>query len=97
MTALADLKNQLSMTADDDVDDDFIAAKIAAAETYTTAMIGAETPVAYDEASADLRQAILMLAAHWFENREASTIGTSAAIVPMGYADLVATHRKWVF
>jgi len=96
VTATAALRLQLSLN-DDEADDDFLTGRIAAAEAYTTAMIGAETPVAYGDAPADLQLAILMLAAHWYENREATLVGISADELPFGYEALVASHRKWVF
>ena len=96
LTALTDLKAQLNII-DDDADDDLLARKIAAAEASVSADIGAATPVVYADAPADLCEAILMKAAHLFENREAVLVGISAQELPLGYADLIAPHRKWVF
>ena len=96
MTALLDLKAQLNII-DDDADDALLDRKIAAAEASVSADIGALTPVTYGDAPADLREAILMKAAHLFENREAVLVGISAQELPLGYADLIAPHRKWVF
>ncbi|GHA34971.1 hypothetical protein GCM10007989_33600 [Devosia pacifica] len=96
MTALTDLKAQLNIV-DDDADDGLLNRKIAAAEASVSADIGAETPVSYADAPADLQEAILMKAAHLYENREAVLVGISANELPMGYADLIAPHRKWVF
>lgn len=96
MTALLDLKAQLNII-DDDADDALLERKIAAAEASVSADIGAATPVTYGNAPADLREAILMKAAHLFENREAVLVGVSAHELPLGYADLIAPHRKWVF
>jgi uncharacterized phage protein (predicted DNA packaging) len=96
VTALLDLKAQLNII-DDETDDDLLERKIAAAEASVSADIGAVTPVTYDDAPADLREAIMMKAAHLFENREAVLVGISAQELPLGYADLIAPHRKWVF
>lgn len=96
MTALADLKSQLSL-AEDEAEDAFLSAKIAAAEAFTTSTIGAEDPITYGDAPADLQQAILMLAAHWFENREASLADGTLNEVPLGYRELVSTYRQWAF
>lgn len=95
MTALIDLRAQLNII--DDTDDALLAGKIAAAEAHTTNVTGAQTPVTYDDAPADMRQAILMLAAHWFENREATIAGMRADPVPFGFDELIASHRAWVF
>lgn len=96
MTVLADLKSQLSLS-EDEAEDDFLSAKIAAAEAFTTAAIGAEELLTYADAAPDVQQAILMLAAHWFENREASLAEGNLSEVPIGYRELVSSHRQWVF
>lgn len=95
MTALADLKAQLNIT--DDADDALLERKIAAAEATVTGDIGAETPVAYGTAPADIGEAILMLAAHLYENREAVLVGVGAEALPLGYDHILQAHRKWVF
>ena len=96
MTALIDLKAHLNIVGDD-TDDALLTAKIASAEAHTTNVIAADVPLTYDAAPADLKQAILMLAAHWYENREATIVGVSSNLVPFGYQDLVVSHRKWFF
>lgn len=95
MTAISDLKAQLNIT--DEADDDLLGRCIASAEAFTTAYIGGGTPVEYTRAPADLRQAILLLAAHWFENREATLIGINATELPLGFYELASSHREWVF
>jgi hypothetical protein len=94
VTALADLKSQLNII--DDADDTLLAGKLAAAVAFTKNEIGSEDPLAYDDAPADLQQAILLLAAHWYENREASVIGLTAIDLPLGYRDILQSHRVWV-
>lgn len=103
MTALAALKAHLNML-DADHDDTLLTDKIEAAITFTSHHVGkldAQTgdPVTlmWDTAPADVRQAILMLAAHWYENREATLIGIGGAETPIGYFDLLLAHRRWVF
>jgi hypothetical protein len=44
-----------------------------------------------------LREAVLQLAAWWFEQREAGIIGHSVATPPHGLAELVAEYREWTF
>lgn len=41
----------------------------------------------------DLRFAVLLLAAHWFENREASTL-LNLNQIPLGYDSIVTSHRR---
>lgn len=95
MTAIEALKAQLNIT--DDADDALLTHKIAAAEATITGDIGAETPVAYGTAPADIGEAILMLAAHLYENREAVLVGVGAEALPLGYEHILQAHRKWVF
>ena len=42
-----------------------------------------------------LRQAIKMLAAAWYETREAVTVGEQGAAVPLGVANLISTYRRF--
>lgn len=42
-----------------------------------------------------LASAILMHVAHLYENREASLVGVSAQVLPMGYDDLVEPYKMW--
>lgn len=52
----------------------------------------------YGETGADvprpLRLALLMLAAHWFENRSAAIVGDAAQALPLGFAELAAPYRR---
>jgi len=43
----------------------------------------------------DLGQAVLMLAAYWFDNREAA--GEGMREMPFGVADIVAGYREYTF
>lgn len=96
MNALNDLKARLNII-DDDTEDGLLAGMIADALDHTGTAIGALAPVSYDDAPGGIRRAVLMLAAHFYENREAVLVGTSGNELPMGYADLIAPHQKWVF
>lgn len=42
-----------------------------------------------------LKQAILLMVGHWFENREASVVGASVAALPMAVDALIAPYRRW--
>jgi uncharacterized phiE125 gp8 family phage protein len=50
-----------------------------------------------DGAPADLEHAVYMLAAHWYENREASLVGVTAQVLPIGMTDIIAEHRRYTF
>lgn len=43
---------------------------------------------------ADLIQALKILVAHWFENRDAVIIAGSGTVVPVGFDGLVANYRQ---
>lgn len=102
-TALDALKAHLNLL-DADTDDADLTLKLDAAIAFTSQHVGAIDPdtgapvaLTWDTAPADLQLAILQLAGHWFENREAVIIGASGADVPLSYWDLLLPHRRWVF
>lgn len=95
MTALADLKAHLNL--EHDLDDNLLTGQIEAAEEMVARHIGEDEPVSYVAAPAALKQAILQLAAHFYENREASLVGVSASELPFGFHDLVRPFRTWSF
>lgn len=45
----------------------------------------------------DVEQAVYMLAAHWYENREASIVGVTAMPLPMGVSDILDNYRNFTF
>lgn len=49
------------------------------------------------EVPAPLRQAALLLMAHWFENRSAAAFGGGFGILPMGVKSLVTPFRRVFF
>lgn len=46
---------------------------------------------------ADVEHAVLMLAGHFYENREATLVGVSITEIPLGVADIVRNHRRYTF
>lgn len=93
MTAVTvpELKAQLNI--DHNLDDALLAQKIDAATAYASSYIGSAIP---DPAPAAVKQAVLMLAAYWYEVREAATFGGNPYRVPFGFTDLLQAHRAWV-
>lgn len=92
------LKLHLNIT--DDADDTVITQYLNAAQTHLERQLG----FALDDADefpdgtpADVDQAVLMLAAHWYENREATLVGVTAQSLPMGVADIVGNYRTYSF
>ena len=90
------VEQKLHMNIEEDFldDDPVISAYIAAAESYTTALLG-ENVAAMTPVPGALRQAIRMLAAHYYENREASAFDGRANELPFGFLALVAPYRRW--
>ncbi|SKA26357.1 head-tail connector protein [Consotaella salsifontis] len=50
-----------------------------------------------DGTPADVEQAVLMVAAHFYENREATLVGVSAQEMPIGALDIIREHRRYSF
>jgi uncharacterized phage protein (predicted DNA packaging) len=87
-----ELKLQLNL--DHDLDDDLLIGKLAAAQVWVGNYIG--TPLAdLDSIPATINEAVLQLAAAWYEQREATSYGSSGEAVPFGVHDLLAGHRLW--
>lgn len=91
---LDDAKRHLNVT--DTADDTLIEAKIEAAEAWVSRWL--TIPLSeMTTVPADLKQAVLMVVGHFYENREASLIGISAEEVPFGVRDIIDQHRAWSF
>jgi uncharacterized phage protein (predicted DNA packaging) len=90
-----DLKAHLNVTTD--ADDALLADKLAAAEQWVAGYTG--TDIDADPADVDepIKEAVRQLAAHLYENREASLVGVSAEQLPFGFLDLLAPYRAWAF
>jgi uncharacterized phage protein (predicted DNA packaging) len=94
LVTVADAKAHLNIV--DDADDELIAAKIEAAESWVAAFTGsdfADDEAFPDGAPAPVLEAIRKLVADLYEHRESSD-ETGA---PFGVADLLAPYRKWTF
>jgi uncharacterized phiE125 gp8 family phage protein len=63
----------------------------------TAAGVEIDVEVGYGGAPANvpesLRQALLLLVAHWYENRGMIAIGQTVAVLPMAVAALIAPYR----
>lgn len=95
---LATLKAHCNVTGSDD--DDLLMRLLNAAKAHTVARLGFAIDDATEFPSGtpdDLEQAVFMLAAHWYENREASIAGVTIQTVPFGYADILANYRTYTF
>lgn len=93
MIDLEAAKAHLNVTID--ADDVLIGDKLAAAKAFVAAYTG-ETADS-DETPPPVREAVLQLTAHLYENREASLIGITAQHLPFGFLDLLANYRAFAF
>lgn len=93
---LSDMKNHLGLTADQTEDDALIAAKIAAAQDHIERLLGFAIGERFPDGQPDaLREAVMQLAAWWFENREA--VSDMNRPLPFGVAEIVNEYRDWSF
>jgi len=92
MLTLSDAKAHLNVTFD--ADDSLIQAKLDAATEWVAAYTGAEIT---DATPSPVNQAILMLTAHLYANREATLIGVSSEVLPFGFLALLDPYRSFYF
>lgn len=95
---VAVLKAHCNVTASSD--DAVLTRLLAAATKHTERLLGfaIDDVDQYPEGTPDdVEQAVYMLAAHWYENREASIVGVPVQSIPFGYPDIIAEHRTYTF
>ena len=92
ITSLTLLKQNLNV--DHDLDDALLDHKLAAAEAWVLG--GVETAYQTAPLPAPVTEAILQLAALWYEQREAASLGGNVAAIPFGVHDLLAPYREQV-
>jgi uncharacterized phage protein (predicted DNA packaging) len=100
IVTLDDMKQHLNITTDNGGDDDrLITGQIEAAQGHVTRLLGFDIEAKFpgDTVPAELKQAVKMLAAHWYENRETVLVGISAQEVPHGVWSIVSEHREYSF
>lgn len=86
--SIEEAKAHMNIVGDDD--NTLITAKIEAAEAWIGRWLA--TPLAdMGEVPADLKEAVLMLTAHFYENREATLVGISADEVPFGVSTFTSS------
>ena len=92
---LADLKVHMSVTTD--TDNDLLTEKIAVADEWISKFTGIPTDDPETTVPAPVKEAIRQLAAHLYENREATLSGVTAQELPFGLLDLLTPYREWAF
>ena len=94
--SIANLKAHLNLTTDaTDADDALLGDKIAASAEWIAQYTG--IPIDATDMPAQVKEAIRQLAAHLYENREATMVGVSVQSLPFGLLDLLMPYREWVF
>ncbi|PRX11236.1 UNVERIFIED_ORG: putative phage protein (predicted DNA packaging) [Martelella mediterranea] len=83
-------------------DDDLISKKIAAAQDHIERLLGYRLEESYGGEGQEpvppvLAEAVMQLAAHWYENREAVLIGVTAMPMPLGLREIIREYRDWSF
>lgn len=87
-------KEQLNIT--DAVDDALLGRKLAAAQDHLERLLGFRIEEKYPSGiPPSLVECVCLLAAHWYENREASLVGVNAQPLPFGISDIVDAHRNY--
>ena len=89
----ANLKAHLNISTD--MDDGLLSDKIAASSEWIAQYTG--IPIDASDMPAPVNEAIRQLAAHLYENREATLVGVTAQSLPFGLLDLLMPYREWVF
>lgn len=103
VVTLAQIKEQLNLTDDiGTADDALLNRKIAAAQGHIERLLGFKIEERYGGAEQDgipdaLVEAVSQLAAHWYENREATLVGVSAQELPFGVWPIINEFREYSF
>ena len=97
------LKEQINFSDDlGSADNAMLGRKIAAAQDHIERLLGFKIEVRYGGPGQEpippaLVEAVSLLAAHWYENRETTLIGISAQDLPFGVWSIVSEYREYSF
>lgn len=94
IVSLAEQKTH--MRVDFEEDNAPIQALIDAAQAHLEQLLGYEIETEFPTVPSDLTEAVMQLAASWYENREA-TSGDVPGELPLGMWDIVRERRNYTF
>lgn len=106
IVTVPELKEQIGWTDGlGTADDNLMARKIAAAQDHIERLLGFKIEVTYPPVGEPpvstippaLVEAVSQLAAHWYENREATLVGVNAQELPFGVWNIVNEYREYSF
>lgn len=89
---LPEIKVHCHIDADQTAEDDLLADLEMAARLHTQNVLRRDID---DTVGENVRQAMLLLIAHWYRNREAVLVGSISAVVPLTYMALLSTERLY--
>lgn len=92
------LKEHCNVTGTDD--DNVLSRSLSGAQKHLERLLGfaLDDVVEFPTGTpADVEMAVLQLAAHWYENREASLVGVSAQVLPLSVTEIVAEYRNYSY
>ncbi|MGA1804439.1 head-tail connector protein [Rhizobium sp. HT1-10] len=103
---VAELKEQLNLTPDLGAGDDaLLGRKLAAAQDHVERLLGYKIEANYPPVGNPpvstvppaLIEAVSQLAAQWYENREATVIGSTVFSIPFGVEQIIQEYREFSF
>lgn len=90
---VAAAKAHLNLLHDDD--DTLLDDKVKAAQAHLESLLGYTIETEFPIAPADLKEAVLALVGHWYENREAT--GSNLFEAPLSVWDIVRERRSYAW
>lgn len=91
---LDDLKRHLNISGTED--DQLLTDILVESTAFVEGFVGSLATM-LPAPPADVYRAIKMLAAHWYENREAASFGQAPEEAPLGFWTIINNHRTWSF
>ncbi len=93
IVTVAQIKAQLNL--DDAIDDALVELKAQAAQNHVERLLGFRIEEEFVTVPPALQEAVLQLAAHWYENREAS--GDASGPILFSVEEIVREYRGFTF